>query len=236
MIYKTFSTLALWLLLIATSLAAEIDPAKHFNLDLSKPIHELGPLGISLDYIAATTSGGKQKKRTGKRDIRNIVFTSFLKFNQPVSAFSDAQLFKMAEDAFNEMRANYDKYKFYDQWDGFPTVMNILAVDNEIYLASSQKGKTWFARTMYTDTEVEKSLQRCEAMNIDLHGHRNDAKCGEVWSVRMFMKEHPDVKRMNGKGGRILAVEADAAGNPIRVRRKPPCGDVNEVKSTPSTY
>ena len=40
------------------------------------------------------TTGGVPPTMTSKRDVRTVVFTSYLKFSQDVSAFSDGSWFK----------------------------------------------------------------------------------------------------------------------------------------------
>lgn len=69
--------------------------------DLSKRLEPQGPLGVRLDYQLATTypidinNKAKQIRRT-------FLWSSHLKFMEPVSQISDGQLWQMAHDAYNE--------------------------------------------------------------------------------------------------------------------------------------
>ncbi|KAF9883743.1 hypothetical protein FE257_002997 [Aspergillus nanangensis] len=65
------------------------------------------PLRVTLDFNLATT-WPTQMSATGKQVRRNLAWSSHLKFNGPVSTISPGQLWKIADDAYSEMRRDME--------------------------------------------------------------------------------------------------------------------------------
>ena len=79
-------------------------------------------------------------------------------------AISDGQLWQIARDAADEMTADRKQYGI-DNLLAEPTAMGILAVGNEIILASSMKGGgSFFYDFSGGDTTVVKSLAACQLL------------------------------------------------------------------------
>ncbi|KAH9210777.1 hypothetical protein DL95DRAFT_512717 [Leptodontidium sp. 2 PMI_412] len=187
--------------------------------DVSKELEPRGPLKIRLDYNVAMVAGTADKTNV----IRTVVFTSHLKFDHDVSAFSDGQLVQLGFDAYNEMLVELARYGFGPR--AKPSVMTVFAIGQEIFLASSQKGKGSFINT-FPDSPVLKSLALCQAVFTDRTGlkdaHSHEAKCGEIMAAHSFFRNNPTVKTMKDRGGRTVTVDMVGGTSPLAV--KEPCG------------
>lgn len=158
--------------------------------DISKPLKPLGPLGVTLDYSLATAWPLDQEPSTGQKRSRNWMWSSHLTFGQPVESITDAQLWQIVIDAYNEMTPDLAQYQLGKK--NKPNVMTILAFGSEIILASSQKGLTSFSYN-YKETEVLSSLQLCQIVwgqdgpfkNTDVQ-HKNRGSCGETMAAQLY--------------------------------------------------
>jgi hypothetical protein len=127
-----------------------------YNLD--ERLEPQGPLGVRLDYNLAT-SWPEPLTKKGKQVRRSFLWTSHLKFMEPVSKISDGQLWQMAYDAYDEMTTEMGRYGVTAKKD-VSTGLTILAFGNEIILSSTVKGLGAFAYD-YPPSSVSKSLQLC---------------------------------------------------------------------------
>ncbi|ENH67881.1 hypothetical protein FOC1_g10005307 [Fusarium oxysporum f. sp. cubense race 1] len=106
----------------------------------------------------------------------------------------------MAQNAHKEMEIDMMQYDPEDKDGQFailPTVMTILAFDNKIILASSQRGRSGFINE-WPQSPVKLSLDRCSVFwreralanpttySNPYSWHRNKAKCGEVNSFHLY--------------------------------------------------
>lgn len=155
-----------------------------------------------------------------KRDNPGYLFSSHLKFDEKPE-ISDKQLKTMAIEGYKEMEGMISEYGIGNR--GKPTVITILAFDNEIFLASSQKGDP----AITEDSPVTDDLDRCrdefnkgKGTNTD---HTNQRKCGEVMAFDHYYKSRVDPAKL-GPDARIAAiakVKQDGVADYIVI---PPCG------------
>ncbi|CZT03465.1 uncharacterized protein RAG0_10204 [Rhynchosporium agropyri] len=190
--------------------------------DISKELTPLGPLQVRIDYNLVMEGGPAHKNRI----IRTIVYSSHLKFERDVNAFSDGQLVQMAFDAYNEMVEEVKHYGFSGY--GKPSVMTVAAIGQEIFLASSQKGRGAFI-TRYPKSQASKSLAICQITfnnGLQAHqltsGHANESKCGEIMAAHSFFRNNPSYETIRGLGGRIVSVDELGGSSPLAI--KEPCG------------
>lgn len=172
-----------------------------------------GKLGVKLDYQVAL--GGEPAKLVSGKI--NVVLTSYLEFKGDVSVVSDAQLLQIAKDAWNEMREARNQYQLgHSQYAS--KVMSLLAVGNEIFLASSQKGGSSVI-DIFPDSPARLALQRCKVASGN-NEHKFERRCGEILAIHMYFKMHNNMP-LNGLNARIVAIEQTAKGLAV----KAPCGD-----------
>ncbi|CZT51645.1 uncharacterized protein RSE6_12817 [Rhynchosporium secalis] len=188
--------------------------------DVSTELEPKGPLGIRLDYNVAMQAGTAERNDV----IRTVVFTSHLKFEHDVNAFSDGQLVQMAFDAYNEMLVEAARYDFH-KTRATPSVMTVLAIEKEIFMASSQKGQGSFIHN-FPHSPVSKSLAVCQAIFSDRTSmnryHENQAKCGEIMAAHSFFRANPSFADLKGLGGRTISVDRLKGTEPLAI--KEPCG------------
>jgi len=198
-----------------------------YAYDLSTPRRPLGPLGVTLDYSLGTT-WPTALSNTGPQVPRNWAWSSHLTFNQPVSQITDAQLWQIAFDAYNEMAPDLAQYQINPR--NTPSAMAVLAWGNQLILASSQKGPTSFSYN-YPSTPVLSSLQLCQTvwrddgvMNSD-KTHRTDGKCSEQMAAHLyFFSETTDLPLQSA---RVAAVTKPSRNADLRATD--PCGDPQRV-------
>jgi hypothetical protein len=145
--------------------------------DLSQKLPPQGPLQVQLDYNLALTSrsGAPTQQGAVRQDVRNVVYTSYLKFENDVSVIENGQLFKIVSDAYNEIDAEQRQYGF-SNYQGKPTVMKIIAVGQYILLASNQKGQISYILSL-PDSQVAKSLKICQIVFASEMGFPTDFTC-----------------------------------------------------------
>lgn len=170
-------TLAWLLLLIGAALAA---------VDLSKRLDPQGPLGLGLEYEFAKT--GSSRRRPWQ-------YNTHITFNEPTSAITDGQLVQIAVDAMDEMYDEQLQYGVKKTAWNTPYVISAIRFDNEIIVASSQKGGWQFMQN-FPESKVSDALRRCQATfrqdtGIDTE-HKNGASCGEVMAAHIFYQLYPD--------------------------------------------
>ncbi|CZR38197.1 hypothetical protein FPRO06_07231 [Fusarium proliferatum] len=197
------------------------------NLETKHP--PKGLLKVRLDYGLATQPVRGEDEEGSHR----WVWSSYLEFKDPVSSITDSQIRMMAQNAHKEMEIDMMQYDPEDQDGQFailPTVMTILAFDNKIILASSQRGRSGFINE-WPQSPVKLSLDRCSVFwreralaNPDYSNpyswHRNKAKCGEVNAFHLYyMTNDQPIPDLNPKM-RVTSVRKQGKNYVI----VPPCG------------
>lgn len=207
--------LLIWLTLIFGSYA----------YDLSERLEPQGALKVRLDYDLAITWPNRLKKK-GRQIRRTFLWSTHLKFMNPVSEISDGQLWQMAADAYKEMQAEQKLYGVKNKKDT-PKAISVLAFGNEIIISSTIKGIKPFAYD-YKKSAVSGTLEKCQS-DWDKAGgspekklHKNQGGCSEVMSAQLYYSiytqdEHP----LRGRNARICAV---VAVDDSPAERENPCG------------
>lgn len=171
---------------MACLLASAYPDKRPQQIDLSRKHNSQSPLGVQLDYDLAKYSVGKLR-----RDVPQVVFSSYLNFTKPVDTVTDGQLVQILRDAWLEFEANAALYKVDDA--SYPNALTIMAFDHEVMLSTSIRGN--FYPPNYRPTPVSEMLQQCarsyQTENPTVTGtekdqHRNDGKCGEVTAAQQF--------------------------------------------------
>ncbi|KJZ75267.1 hypothetical protein HIM_05461 [Hirsutella minnesotensis 3608] len=153
-----------------------------------------------------------------------ILFSSHLEFveSEPKPEISDRQLKMIAVDAYKEMEKMVQDYQFGSKWK--PSVLTIVAVDNELILASSQRG----ALSITEGDQVSKDLDECRGDSEN--DHTNARKCGEVNAFDAYYKSHINPDRLkDNKNARVAAITTVKKGKPKEGGDEdyvivPPCG------------
>jgi hypothetical protein len=187
-----------------------------YAYDLKQRKEPKGALGVSLDYRFAN-SWPTEIQAKDKITRRNIVFSSHLKFDQPVSQLSVAQLWQIAIDAFNEMEPDMVQYDIPRNNKNKPLAMTVLAFDNELILASSQKGANSYAYE-FLDTPVLKTLQECQ---IGDKKHMHGGGCGEILAAQLYFTKYTD-RHLSERNAKIGTVVWNRNMNELQ--RTNPCG------------
>lgn len=160
--------------------------------------------------------------RKGPQIRRSLAWSSHIKFKSPVSAISDGQLWKIADDAYSEMLLDIGVYEIPPNKKNQPRAMAVLAFDKGIILASSQKGPSFVYQ--YADTVARRALQSCEiSWNEDRHidkTHKNEGSCGEVLASQMYYSIYST--SLAEKKARVATITVDH-GSGVRTRTRP-CG------------
>lgn len=174
-------------------------------VDFSRPRQPRGDLKVRLDYALATNGG--RTKNVRNDGAHKWVFSSYLVFNEPVSSITSGQLRQIVSDAIDEMAEDIMQYRpREDSRTGrpqrLPGVMTIMAFDNEIILASSQKGSAAFLNS-HPDSPVSETLDLCQTIWRDKvlaqdpedeekagQDHLNERKCGEVSTFFQYYQIH----------------------------------------------
>ncbi|PHH91299.1 hypothetical protein CDD83_1064 [Cordyceps sp. RAO-2017] len=135
---------------------------------------------------------------------------------------TDKQLQNLGIEGYKEMEAMFKKYEM-DPMDQ-PSVLTVIAVDNHIFMASSQKG----GAVIGSEDEVSKQLDECQRSgNVPTNDHRYGRRCGEVMAFDKYYKGGLDKARLNSKDARVAAIrnQPDATGQRSgKYRIVPPCG------------
>ncbi|EEU39833.1 uncharacterized protein NECHADRAFT_79715 [Fusarium vanettenii 77-13-4] len=173
--------------------------------DFSRNRQPKGDLKVRLDYALATNGG--RNKRLKSETAHKWVFSTYLVFNEPVSSITSGQLKQIAFDAFDEMAEDIMQYDPENEARTgrprrLPGVMTIMAFDNEIILASSQKGSVAFL-SRYPDNPVSQTLDLCQTAWRDqvlsqepeneqkaTQDHFRQRKCGEVSTFFQYYQIH----------------------------------------------
>ncbi|KAM6540406.1 hypothetical protein FALCPG4_002123 [Fusarium falciforme] len=210
--------------------------------DFSRPHQPKGKLKVRLDYALATDGG--TTKRVRAESAHKWVFSTYLVFNEPVSSITSGQLKQIASDAIDEMNDDVLQYKPLrdprtQRPMRVPGVMTIMAFDNEIILASSQKGTTAFLSS-HPDNPVSKTLDLCQtiwkdqvlAQNPDDEGkaaqdHVNERKCGEISTFFQYYQMHDKkIADLTPMARVTTVIRTTARGNTVRHMSIPGCGTV----------
>ncbi|KAE8376064.1 hypothetical protein BDV26DRAFT_282973 [Aspergillus bertholletiae] len=178
-------------------------PLPGFSLDIRKEKDPLGPLNVTLDYGLATTWPTQQNVNQKVAKL-NWQFSSHIVFagrvgnsdeNDP--PISDGQLWKIAEDAHQEMIRDAEQYGIL--LNQVPRAMTILAWGNETILASSMKGASSFSYGFLNgDTPVGRSLQQCQIVWRDTSSptadktrtHKNGGNYAEPMAAHLYYKNN----------------------------------------------
>lgn len=158
-------------------------------LILAKKSPPQGSLGVRLDYELATlgTGDGPPNFVVGSK---NLVFSTHLTFNEPVSSITNGQLAQMLKDAWKEMSIDGEQYGYgMKRWPG---VVTFFAFGNEVILSSSQRGPSFAYE--YAASPVKQSLAICMAVWKDQtreeKTHVRGASCGEIMCAHQYYQVH----------------------------------------------
>jgi hypothetical protein len=143
-------------------------------------------------------------------------------FADPVSRLSVGQLWQVVTDAYNEMEPDMVQYDVPRNRNNQPFAMTVLAFDNEIILASSQKGANSYAYD-FLDTPILKTLQLCQ---IGDNKHMHGGGCGEVVAAQLYFTKYPDIP-LSTRRARIGTVVWNR--NKKRPEQTDPCGTDRQV-------
>ncbi|OAA73181.1 hypothetical protein ISF_00082 [Cordyceps fumosorosea ARSEF 2679] len=152
----------------------------------------------------------------------SIVYASHLHFDETPD-ISDSQLYKIARDAYNEMRSSATKNGLTEK---IPNVMTTLLIGNELIFASSAKGP----KDPYDpEDQVVGDLTVCSNAN-EGRRHKNGGRCGEVMAFHEWYQTHEGSSRLNAdSGAKVVAISMQK--NPAG-KREPlilaPCGNDKE--------
>lgn len=135
---------------------------------------------------------------------------------------SDGQLLQLAMDAYGEMT---DAIKAYGaSQDARPSAMTALAFDDEVILASSQKGYGSYSYDL-EHTPVYSALKLCQLAKVTSQSvgglGGNQAMCGQVTALQLYHRQYPGRQDFKGRNARIVTVssqestEGDKNGNKI---------------------
>ena len=175
-----------------------------------------GALGVRLDYEFAN-SWPNEISVKDKITRRNLVWSSHLKFSEPVSKLSVGQLWQIEIDAFREMDPGMEQYGIAKNKNNKPEGMTVLAFDHEIILSSTQKGANSYAYE-FVDTPVLKTFQECKVGDLT---HKNGGGCGEIMSAQMYFTKYPD-RHLSTRKARVGIVLWDRKTDVLT--RTEPCG------------
>lgn len=142
----------------------------------------------------------------------------------------------MALDAYDEMKVDNAQYGYGKTKR--PSVATVLAVDNDVYIATSSKGGAAFQKRL-PNSPVSQSLIRCSMIFKDrtqlLKEHKNNGKCGEMSCAHLYYQTHPGVLDMRGKGARAITAGASYQDETITTPLDPCSGrdvsNAHELKS-----
>jgi uncharacterized protein (UPF0333 family) len=194
--------------------------------ELDKEHPPTGELGVRLDYHLARTWPTALVKK-GRQIPRTFTWSSHLTFEKDVSALEPSDLWQIAHDAYAEMKTNMALYKMTAKKDT-PRAMTVLAVGNEIFLASSMKNGANFAFA-YPKTKVSTTLEQCQTTfhkngGESTKGHKNQASCGEVMSAQMYYTTEKNKDTLlEDREARVCTVVLDKEDNP---QNTDPCSDL----------
>ena len=205
--------------------------------DLRQQHDPQGPLGVRLDYELASRSTKDSEK------VHQWVFSTHLTFNNDVAGVTNAQLRKIAEDAYEEMVVDFIQYspKMEKKIPGkpilLPAVITILAFGNEIILSSSQKGYGAFINEV-AESPVKEKLELCMAVwgefniNPDKPDHKNQRRCGEMMAFHQYYQTHREELSHWDPKPRATTVHKNWKEDEIRII--PPCGTDDDYKVSSS--
>jgi len=202
--------------------------------DLKEEKEPQGGLKIRLDYDVATKWPKEAKGRDGEESNkapRNWLFSSHINYLKSVSEITDGQLWQLAFDAYREMEDECAAYAIGKK--SIPGVMTILAVGEEIFLSSSQKGVDYTYK-MAQDTPVRQSLEMCRLVWRDQgqeaqDEHKNKGSCGEPMVAQQYYSIHEKPLKERDPKPRVGTV-GRRGRDYIRLD---PCGTAPEEVSEP---
>jgi len=205
-----------------------------FNYETT-PLPPIGPLQVRLDFDLARywpeIIPGKGQDPVS----RNFVWSSHIVLNGPVSTFTDGQLWRIGLDAWHEVGPDMDQYGIRRGRKTAPQAMTILAFDNEIILASSQKGKQSFTYAG-PESPVLPALNACQLMSAEKTGddrtHKNGGSCGEQMAAHIFYRLYPgqDLASRNAVVGTWWGKDREETTDPVQ---RDPCGIADTVSQGP---
>lgn len=158
-------------------------------VNLGQKFPPKGPLGVRLDYELATlgTGNGPPNYVFGSK---NVVFSTHLTFNEPVSSITNGQLAQMLKDAWKELAIDAQQYSLNTK--RLPGVVTFFAFGNEVILSSSLRGPSFTYE--YGASPVKESLAICMAVWKDQTGeektHVRGASCGEMMCAHQYYQVH----------------------------------------------
>ncbi|KAF2447983.1 hypothetical protein P171DRAFT_518989 [Karstenula rhodostoma CBS 690.94] len=141
-------------------------------------------VGVELDQMLAAAKPGVQRENTPDTSSNKatLIFMAHHKVSSPVS---DLQLIKIAMDGFMDMLRNGELYQIGKKV--LPGVLTAFYFDNQIILASSQKGGSALTYRKDKDKGLMDLVKDCVAP----HDKSNQAKCGEMSALQIFRHLYP---------------------------------------------
>lgn len=159
---------------------------------------------LSLTILCTPNVGIQKDWFPGKHEFL-VSFSAILKFSatsdgtNPVSALSDAQLVGLCAKAFDEMHSTLGDYEK-------PMAMALLAVDNNIYFASSIRSDrgNWLGKGRGIEEQRPQILARAAgAARIAGNSHRIGGFCGEINIMDLYFA-YNRILNFAGKMARIV--------------------------------
>lgn len=188
-----------------------------------------GELQIKQDTSVSATKGHKDGQ---------YVWTSIADLEKK-DKISDGELMKIAHEASLEMRSSWDSAPKAKR----PSVMTVMEIDNQLYMASSMKGDYSFIYEYKTnnggghtaDGTVRKSVPKeiAEALGNAKSGsnrnnvqHKNDASCGELMASYTYLLKNSGQSLKSKKPKRTIAWlhTTDREGKTVTDKAWDPCG------------
>ncbi|PLB36792.1 uncharacterized protein BDW47DRAFT_108074 [Aspergillus candidus] len=248
MMSPKFLILLFSFLLLGSSLARVVPAQNQHQEELERgfilPRDDKGP---AIEVFRDESVRPSEETRKMKKDMDTWMWSALAKFDKEVT---DGQMVQIVEDAFASMVDRWSKEDI--KGYGKPKVMTALRKGNEVYIASSAKGKHLIVYQSFDKKvdgiqgHVPKSLANAltacwNNAQGDKEHHSNDANCGEIMTAWAYFVEKLDEgnsEDVNLKGAKTVTwelslqeVEKDGEKVKERVGKiKPPCGNANDNK------
>ncbi|PKY00113.1 hypothetical protein P168DRAFT_330654 [Aspergillus campestris IBT 28561] len=246
--FPKFLILLFSFLLFGSSLARVV-PAQNQHQEESGrgfilPRDDKGP---AIEVFRDESVRPSEEVRKTAKAMDTWMWSALAKFDHEVT---DEQMVQISEDAYASMVDRWEKEDI--KGYGKPKVMTALRKGNEVYIASSAKGKNFIVYQKPDKKEngihehVPKSLAAAltacwNNAEGDKEHHTNDANCGEIMTAWAYFVEKSDgdnSEDVSLKGAKTVTWELalhkykkDGQDVEERVGQiKPPCGNDNDGK------
>lgn len=193
---------------------------------------------VALDYSLATkwpevNTDDPLKDEKDKKLPRPSLFSSHIVFKNDVSEISDGQLWQISRDGVDEMLKNAKTWGLRSSES--PLAFGILAVGNEIFLASNQKKGPSFSYTIRDDDNpVKQALLRCQDSQTYPNWkteklHKNNGNCVEPVVAQFYYMINS--KALNTYDPKPRGAVWTYKAKTKTWEKTPPCGDANSVSN-----